>query len=90
MVDVNVVLHFDNIAHIKEAVAHGSGLSIVPKPIVEADATAGRLIALPLGPPRLIRPLGILYRRRKRLSKATQAFLRLLEESEEMLALPAS
>jgi LysR family transcriptional regulator, transcriptional activator of the cysJI operon len=90
MVEVNVVLHFDNIAHIKEAVAHGSGLSIVPRPIVDADVVAGRLVALPLGPPRLIRPLGILYRRRKRLSKAAQGFLRLLEESEEMLALPAS
>jgi LysR family transcriptional regulator, transcriptional activator of the cysJI operon len=90
MVEVNVVLHFDNIAHIKEAVAHGSGLSIVPRPIVDVDVLAGRLVALPLGPPHLIRPLGILYRRRKRLSKAAQAFLRLLEESEEMLALPAS
>lgn len=90
LVEVNVALHFDNIAHIKEAVAHGTGLSIVPRPVVEADVVAGRLVALPLGPPRLIRPLGILYRRRKRLSKAAQAFLRLLEESEEMLALPAS
>ena len=90
MVAVNVALHFDNIAHIKEAVAHGAGLSIVPRPIVEADVAVGRLVAIPLGPPRLIRPLGIIYLRRKRLSRASQAFLRLLEESEEMLALPAS
>lgn len=90
MVQVNVALHFDNIAHIKEAVAHGAGVSIVPRPIVEADVTAGRLVALPLGPPRLIRPLGIIYLKRKRLSKAAQAFLRLLGESEEMLALPVS
>jgi len=90
LVDVNVTLQFDNIAHIKEAVMHGSGLSIVPRPVVEADAVAGRLVALPLGPPRLIRPLGVVYLRRKRLSKAAQSFLRLLEENEEMVALPAT
>lgn len=90
MVDVSIALHFDNIAHIKEAVAHGAGLSIVPRPIVEADVASGRLVAIPLGPPRLIRPLGIIYLRRKRLSKAAQAFLRLLEESEEILAIPAT
>lgn len=90
LVEVNRTLHFDNIALIKEAVAHGSGVSIVPRPILEADVRAGRLVAIPLGPPRLIRPLGIIYARRKRLSKAAWAFLRLLEESEELMALPVS
>jgi DNA-binding transcriptional LysR family regulator len=87
LVDVNVAMQFDNIAHIKEAVAHGSGVSIVPRPVIEGDS---RLIAISLGPPRLIRPLGVIYLRRRRLSRAAQAFLRLLEETEEMIALPAT
>lgn len=91
LVEVNRILHFDNIALIKEAVAHSTNaFAIVPKPIVEGDVTANRLAAIPLGPPRLIRPLGIIYSRRRRLSKAGQSFLRLLEESEELLALPVS
>lgn len=90
VVEVEVTMQFDNLAAIKEAVALGTGVSIVPRPVVEADVRLGRLAAVSLGPPRLERPLGLLTPRRRKLTKAAQAFERLLQESEELLPIPVS
>jgi DNA-binding transcriptional LysR family regulator len=79
-VEVNQVMHFDNIQTMKEAVALGSGLSILPEPILEADVEQGRLRAIALEPG-FSRPLGILQLRRKKLNRAAQSFLNLLVES---------
>ena len=81
-VDVHEVMHFDNIQMMKEAVALGSGLAILPERILRSDIELGRLRALPLEP-RLFRPLGILQLRRKKLNRATQSFLHLLLEAPE-------
>lgn len=77
-VGVNVSMHFDAIPMIKEALVLGSGVSILPRRVLEAEVEQGRLAVVPLGPPGLIRPLGILHRRRKRFNRAAQAFLELL------------
>ncbi len=77
-IEVRQVLHFDNIQSMKEAVAMGSGLSILPDPILQRDIEEGRLTTVPLAPPGLKRPLGILQPRRKKLNRATQSFLHLL------------
>ena len=90
LVEVNVTMQFDNLAAVKEAIALGSAVSIVPRPVVEADARQGRLALAPLGPPRLARPVGLLVPKRRKLTKAAQAFVRLLHESEELLAIPVS
>ena len=76
-VDVNAVLHFDNIQMIKEAVAHGSGISILPARTMRAELAQGRLVALRLRAD-LVRPVGVVHRRRKRFNRATQSFLELL------------
>lgn len=78
-VHVNVTLHFDNLQMIKEAVAHGSGLSIVPARILTTEVVQGRIVAVPLRPA-LFRPLGIIHRRKKHFHSASQAFLELLQE----------
>ena len=79
-VRVNLTLHFDNLQMIKEAVAHGSGVSIVPARIMEAEIAQGRLVPIPIAAPELYRPLGIIHRRKKRFHRAVQAFLDLLQE----------
>jgi len=79
-VEVNTIMHFDNIQTIKEAVMLGSGVSIVPARILKAELAAGRLAAVPLAAPGLRRPLGIVYRKKKRFGRAAQAFLELLQE----------
>lgn len=77
-VAVNVVMHFDNLQTIKEAVAFGSGISIVPLRILRAELDAARMAAVPLAEP-LHRPLGIVYRKKKRFHRAAELFLDLLQ-----------
>lgn len=79
-VEVNNIMHFDNIQTIKEAVMLGSGVSMVPARILKAELAAGRLDAVPLAPPGLYRPVGIIHRKKKRFHRSAQAFLSLLQE----------
>jgi DNA-binding transcriptional LysR family regulator len=80
---VNSVMHFDNIQTIKEAVMLGSGVSIVPRRILRAEVADERIAAVPLAPPGLSRPVGIIHRKRKRFHRSAQAFLELLQEAPE-------
>ena len=77
-VDVNLAMHFDNIQTIKEAVALGTGISILPARTMQAEIAQGRLVAVKLHAPDLVRPVGVVHRKRKKLSRAAQAFLELL------------
>lgn len=78
--DVNVVpvMQFDNIQSIKEAVGSGHGISILPERSIASDAEQGRLVSVPLDAPGFVRPVAVIHRRRKKLNRATQAFLDLL------------
>lgn len=78
-VHVNVTLHFDNIQMIKEAVAHGSGVSIMPARVMEEEVAQGRLVPIPIAGFDLFRPVGIVHRRKKRFHRAAQALLELLQ-----------
>lgn len=78
-VTVNYVMHFDNLQMIKEAVALGHGVSIAPRRILVTELAAGRIVAVPLSDP-LTRPLGILHRKRRKLSGAAEGFLKMLLE----------
>jgi DNA-binding transcriptional LysR family regulator len=77
-IEMNLVMHFDNIQMIKEAVALGSGVSILPARSMQAEIERGRLVAVGLEAPGLVRPVGIVHRRRKKFNRAAQAFLELL------------
>jgi DNA-binding transcriptional LysR family regulator len=61
---VEVVLEFDNIENIKQAVAIGAGVALLPEPTLRREVKARALIALPLVDCSLTRPLGIIHRRR--------------------------
>ena len=82
-IEVNPVMHFDNIEMIKEAVALGSGVSILPERVLDAEIAQKRLVAIPINAPGLFRPLGILHLRRKRFNRATESFLELLRAQPE-------
>jgi DNA-binding transcriptional LysR family regulator len=77
-IEVNLVMHFDNIQTIKEAVALGSGVSILPARTMQAEIAQGRLAAIRLHAPGLVRPVGIVHRKRKKFNRATEVFLDLL------------
>jgi DNA-binding transcriptional LysR family regulator len=77
---VRVVMHFDNTQTMKEAVALGAGVSIMPARVLRSDIEQGRLVAIPIAGCNLVRPLGIIHRRRKKFQAGAQAFLDLLRQ----------
>ena len=77
---LNVVMHFDNIQTMKEAVVLGSSISIMPVRVLRNDIEQGRLVAIPIKGCPLKRPLGIIHLRRKKFNRATQCVLELLQE----------
>jgi len=88
-VEVRVAQHFDNLQMIKEAVAHGLGVSIMPARVMRHEIGQGRLLAISLRPATLFRPVRIIHRRRKRFNTAAQAFLALLQEAPREAVAPA-
>jgi LysR family transcriptional regulator, transcriptional activator of the cysJI operon len=79
-VEVVVSMHFDNIQMVKEAVAVGGGVSILPRRALRAEIELGRLAAVPMRP-EITRPLGLLHRRGRKFNQAALRFLDLLLES---------
>jgi DNA-binding transcriptional LysR family regulator len=77
-VEVKIVMHFDNIQMIKEAVGLGRGISLLPARTMLAEIEQGRLVAVKLDAPDLVRPVGIVHRKGKKFNRAAQAFLELL------------
>jgi DNA-binding transcriptional LysR family regulator len=77
-VEVEMVMHFDNIQMVKEAVALGSGISLLPARTMQTEIEQGRLVSIALHAPGLVRPVGIVHRKRKKLHRAARAFLELL------------
>lgn len=78
-VRVRVVMQFDNIQSMKEALRLGHAVSILPAPMLREEVADGRLQTIPLNCP-LVRPLGIIHRRKKNFLRAAQVFLDLLRE----------
>jgi LysR family transcriptional regulator, transcriptional activator of the cysJI operon len=85
-VEVETTLRFDNLQMIKEAVAHGAGISIMPRRVMTADIEQGRLVAVRLLGPELFRPVRIIHRRRKVFNEVARGLLSLLQESEAHVA----
>jgi LysR family transcriptional regulator, transcriptional activator of the cysJI operon len=81
-VTVSIAMQFDNIQSIKEAVALGSGISILPERTIHTEVDQGRLVSIPLHAPELVRPTGIIHRKKKKLTKAAREFLHLVVVSE--------
>jgi DNA-binding transcriptional LysR family regulator len=77
-VHVAIAAHFDNIQSIKEAVALGSGISILPARAMEAEVKQGRLVSLPLDAPGLARPTAVIHRSNRELSQSARALLGLI------------
>ena len=76
----NVVMELDHIATIKHAVEVDIGISIVPLNALEHELGRGTLTYLPFSDRDFERPLGILFRKGRSLSVATQKLLDLLLE----------
>ena len=74
-VEVTVAMEFDNTETMKRAIEIDAGIGLLPAPTVQREVAMGSLIALPIRNSPLIRPLGIIQRRGKQLSRATRQFI---------------
>jgi DNA-binding transcriptional LysR family regulator len=81
-VHVEVVMAFDNVETIKQAIGINSGVSILPVPTVQKETGMRTLAAVPLGLPGLVRPIGIIVRRGRRLTPAVTRFIHQLQQGE--------
>lgn len=79
---VNIVMEFDNIETMKQAIEIGAGVSILPEPTVRQAVSGKRLVAIPLTMTELVRPVGIIYRRHRALPPTVQKFIELLKKAE--------
>lgn len=77
-VGVEVVLEFDNIENIKKGIEIGAGVGLLPEPMLRQEVRTGSLRAIPLDGVRLVRPLGIIHRRRQPLGSAVRDLITLL------------
>lgn len=75
----NIVMEFDNIETMKQAIEIGVGVSILPEPTVMRETAAGRLVAIALAMTELVRPVGIIQRRHKPLTPTVQRFVDLIK-----------
>ena len=76
---VRVALEFDNIETIKRAIEIGAGVSLLPEPTIAREIESGSLVQVPLEGVPLVRPLGIIHRRDRKLSETAQQFIQLLQ-----------
>ena len=79
-VSVNIVQQFDNVETIKRAVEIDLGVAILPLPTLRRELEFGTLSAAHFQDASFSRPLGIVHRRNKHLSRAAEKFVELLHE----------
>jgi DNA-binding transcriptional LysR family regulator len=79
-VAVEVVMEFDNVETIKQAIGINSGVSILPRPTVLKESEMRTLAVVPLSLPGLVRPVGIIHRRGRRLTPVVARFIEQLQQ----------
>jgi DNA-binding transcriptional LysR family regulator len=87
--DVNVALEFDNIETIKRAIEIDAGVSVLPEPSVRREIALGSLAKVAIeanGEAPLVRPLGIIHRRERKLSELATQFVGLLKAGGEFVS----
>ena len=76
----NIVMEFDNIETIKQAIIIDAGVSILPRHTVQKEAGVKTLAAVGLSVPDLARPVGIIHRRQKPLTPTATRFIEMLKD----------
>lgn len=79
--NMNISMELASIETIKKFVSIGMGISIVPKSYVSDEIERGTLRLVRIRNFKLIRKLGLIHRKNRYLSRASKAFLEVVEES---------
>jgi DNA-binding transcriptional LysR family regulator len=78
---LNISMELASIETIKKFVSIGMGISIVPMSYVRTEMEQGTLRLVAIKDVKLVRKLGLIYRRNRYISRACRAFLEIVEES---------
>ncbi len=89
-VSVNVVMEFDNVESIKEALFLDTWVSILPGSAVQNERAMNTLAVLPFEGEGIVRPVGLIHRRGVPLRGVVKRFIDLLGEDAERPASPVS
>jgi len=73
-------MEFDNVETIKQAIGINAGISILPRPTVLSESGMRTLAVTPLALPGLVRPVGIIHRRGRRLTPVVARFIAQLQK----------
>lgn len=87
---VQVTTELDNIETLKRAVEIGLGISILPRAAVAIELQAGTLVAVPIADGVFMRPITVLVRKGRSLSRAAESFLSVLVGEEGLEAVAGS
>jgi DNA-binding transcriptional LysR family regulator len=79
-IEPEVVMAFDNIDTIKNAITVNCGASLLPETTVRSEVGAGTLVTRQVRGLELARPLGIIHRRGVELGKSARRFTQMLQE----------
>src|SRR5262245_54920333 len=82
-VRVEVVMQFDNIETIKQAIAIAAGVSILPRAAIAKEVSIRMLGAVPLAIGGLLRPIAIIHRKGKLLPPAVARFIEVLRQGAD-------
>ena len=74
-IEVNIMSQFDNIETIKQALDISSAVSILPRPSILRDIERGHITEIRLTNFNLMRPVGLIRRRKRDLSATAREFL---------------
>jgi DNA-binding transcriptional LysR family regulator len=80
-VKLEVVMEFDNIETIKQAIMIAAGVSLLPRHTVEKEVSIRTLSMVPFALADLVRPVGLIHRRQKPLAPAVSRFIELLQDA---------
>ena len=78
---LNISMELASLEAIKKFVAIGMGISIVPRSYALNDCDQGTLVLQPIKNLRIVRRLGLIYRKDRYLSRACKAFVEVVEDA---------
>ncbi|MBM3796161.1 MAG: LysR family transcriptional regulator [Acidobacteria bacterium] len=81
--DLNVSMELDATEMIKRFVLAGLGLSFLASAHFQEEVDSGKLAGISLGPERMTRSVGLIYRKDKALSKAALGFVQVILDHAE-------
>jgi DNA-binding transcriptional LysR family regulator len=76
--DIRISMELDSTEMMKRFVMAGLGASFLAVSNCGEEIAAGKLCAIPLAPERMVRRLGLIYRKDKALSKAALGFIQVV------------